>query len=331
MLLSVDGGATKTVAIIFDEDSFKIRGVGVSGPSNLTSAGPVQARKNIESAIQMAIAKLSMSVKDMRAGIFGIAGIGDSREMTELGIRIIDEVSGRRDFVKVNDGVPAYFLGNIEKDGIVFAGGTGSVAFFGKDKKIERRGGWNWFVGDDGSASWMAKRALNLATQEEDGLFEEKRLVSEVEDYFGNEFREAIAYVDRNQDKAFIAGFAPRISKLAYEGYGRAKQVLEESSQYVSSMINSLKKQFSSTPLISLIGGTMQAGNQYIDMIKSRVGNSVQVFPGYQVAIGGILILLKDLSYSVDFNARNEIVKQMDTYLKSIDKTALEMYLHIEN
>ncbi len=70
MLLSVDGGATKTVAIIFDEEKLKIEGVGLSGPSNLTSAGPVQAKNNIESAIKMAIAKLSVSVKELRAGIF---------------------------------------------------------------------------------------------------------------------------------------------------------------------------------------------------------------------------------------------------------------------
>ncbi len=125
--------------------------------------------------------------------------------------------------------------------------------------------------------------------------------------------------MDRSQDKAFIAGFAPRVSKLAYEGYGRARQVLEESAQYVSSIINSLKRQFSSPPLISLIGGTMQAGNLYIEMIRSRVGNSVQVFPGYQVAIGGILILLNDLSYPVDFKVRNTVVKQMDAYLKTLD------------
>ncbi len=98
MLLSVDGGATKTVAIIFDEEKSEIKGIGIAGPSNLGSAGPKTARDNILNAMRSAMEEAKVDLNCIEDGIFGIAGIGDSREMTELGNSIIRDLSGDRDF-----------------------------------------------------------------------------------------------------------------------------------------------------------------------------------------------------------------------------------------
>ncbi|MGC8985542.1 MAG: hypothetical protein ACP5JM_02525 [Thermoplasmata archaeon] len=38
--LSVDGGATKTISVVYD-DSFEIYSAGVSGPTNFRTAGMV--------------------------------------------------------------------------------------------------------------------------------------------------------------------------------------------------------------------------------------------------------------------------------------------------
>ena len=44
MLISVDGGATKTVAVCYSEDG-KIHGMGVSGPGNYRTSGIEMAEK----------------------------------------------------------------------------------------------------------------------------------------------------------------------------------------------------------------------------------------------------------------------------------------------
>lgn len=331
MLLSVDGGATKTVAIIFDEEKSEIKGIGIAGPSNLGSAGPKTARENILNAMQSAMEEAKVDLNCIEDGIFGIAGIGDSREMTELGNSIIRDLSGDRDFTIVNDGIPAYYLGNLENDGIVFAGGTGSVAFYRKYETMGRRGGWNWFVGDDGSASWIAKRAINIATMEEDGIFPEKLLVNEVESYFDTDFREAIALVDKFQDKSLVAGFAPNVSSLANNGYRRALNILSESAGYVVAMINSLKSEFSKAPDIAVLGGTVQSGVIYRNMIQSEVKEKIEFFLGYQVSIGGILILLQKKGKKINKIYRDEMLTELDSKLRSLDRGILEKYLHFRS
>jgi N-acetylglucosamine kinase len=331
MLLSVDGGATKTVAIIFDDEKSEIKGIGISGPSNLGSAGPKTAGENILSATQSAMERAKVDLNTIDDGIFGIAGIGDSKEMTELGNSIIRKISGSRDFIIVNDGIPAYYLGNLENDGIVFAGGTGSVAFYRKNENMGRRGGWNWFVGDDGSASWIAKRAINVATMEEDGIFPEKLLVNEVESYFGADFREAIALVDKFQDKSLVAGFAPNVSRLANNGYKRALNIMSESAGYVVAMINSLKSEFSKVPDIAVLGGTVQAGVLYKNMITSEVKEKIEFFLGYQVSVGGILILLQKRGKKINKVYRDEMLRELDSKLRNMDAEILEKYLHFRS
>ncbi len=328
MILSLDGGATKTVAIVFDDDNFEISGIGVSGPSNFASINPRTASKNISKAINDALNVSGTDIRKLKKGIFGIAGIGDSKEFNEMGEKIVNDVTGRKDFLKFNDGVLAYTLANLNEEGIVFAGGTGSVAFYYKNGKLGRLGGWNWFVGDDGSASWISKRALNLATMEYDNIYPEGKIIKAAENYFGNEFREVIAFLEKHQDKRKIAGFAPYISALAKEGYQPALSIFRESSEYVRKLILSNIQNFAKAPKISLVGGTMLAGSFYTDMITKDFESEVEIFYGYQVAIGGILLLLRSLGYDVDYILRNKLIGDLDRMILGKNKSRFERYLN---
>ncbi len=328
MLLSVDGGATKTVAIIFDEKENTIKGIGISGPSNFVSAGPKTAEKNLRLAMSGALNEASEKINSIGSGIFGIAGIGDSTRDTSIGVGIINNITNRNDFIKINDGEPAYKLANINEEGIVFAGGTGSVCFYFLNGKMKRLGGWGWFAGDDGSASWISKRALNVATKEFDNIIEDKLLVKAAERYFKKDFRELIADLEQKHDKRLVAGFAPYVSELSHKKYKMALDILEESAGYVSSTINSVKNFFTKKPRISVLGGTVLAGKLYTDLISNRVDGNIFTYPGYQVAIGGILILLEKSGINIDFTIRDDIISQMEKIIRGPNKTEYEKYLN---
>ncbi len=328
MILSVDGGATKTVALIYDYRNEKLIGLGISGPSNLSSAGPKLAEENIRDAVNQALNFAGIKIGEIEKGIFGIAGIGDSKSLTDLGESIIDRSFGRNDFVKINDGMPAYFMANLDMDGIIFAGGTGSVLFYSIESRLTRVGGWNWFVGDDGSASWIAKRALNIATMEYDGIYHTHDLVREAESYFGDEFREAMAAIEIKRDKRKVAGFAPRVSSLATRGYHNAMLIMKESASYVSSLINATKMKFNGNVKISLVGGTMLSGNFYTQMIMEGINQEADVFYGYQVAAGGILLSMKELGLRPTFEIRNSILKQQANFLLGPNKKDYEQFLN---
>jgi len=330
VILALDGGATKTVAVVMDEDDMKIKGVGVSGPANLIAVTKDVAESNIMKAVNDSLNDASLSLRNIRKAIFGLSGMGDSMELDREGTALIRKLTGRNDFGVVNDGLPAFALAHVNADGIVFAGGTGSVAYYRLHGVTERVGGWNWFIGDDGSASWIAKRALNIGTLEYDGIYPEKRIVDEAEKYFKMEFREAIAFVDRSRDKRLVSGFAPCVSALARSGYHRAMEILEESAEYVSRIINALSRKFPAKPGISLVGGTMQAGKLYIGMIMKRINSPVTVFYGYQVAIGGLITLLLESGVQVSLSLRDSLVKQMNDLLRKKGRGYWGEYINLE-
>ncbi len=330
MIIAVDGGATKTLGLVFDPNDLKVKGLGLAGPTNLTTVSKREIVSNLEKVILESCQSARIDVGELERGLFGIAGVGDSEKTTRFGKETVSRLTGRHDFQVINDGLPAYVMANLYNDGVVFAAGTGSVCFFKRGKRIERKGGWGWFSGDDGSASWIAKRGLNLATKEFDGILKQRLLSKEVEDYFNCGFRDAISLAETKTDKRFISGFAPSVTKLASHGYLPAISIMEESAEYVSSLINSLVSKFSGSPRISIVGGTMMAGNFYIDMIRKKIGHKLNIYYGYQVASGGLLHLMNEMGHRPTFELRDSILAQIDELLYRKSKREIRLFLNFD-
>ncbi|NON62683.1 BadF/BadG/BcrA/BcrD ATPase family protein, partial [Acidianus sp. RZ1] len=87
MILAVDGGATKTVALLIDENNLKVLGVGLSESSNFTAVGEQIAEENLKEAINEA---LRGKIPDK--AIFALAGIGDSNIDTLTGKKIAERI-----------------------------------------------------------------------------------------------------------------------------------------------------------------------------------------------------------------------------------------------
>ncbi|GGM73762.1 hypothetical protein GCM10007108_09650 [Thermogymnomonas acidicola] len=317
MLVSVDGGATKTVAILYDESEDSIVSCGVSGPSNFTSVPEEVAVQNILKALEMA----GISSNPVRHFYFGLAGVGDSQKDTETGKRICSRVSGGRPFIVENDGSAAYFLANMSSDGFVFAGGTGSVCFVQKDGELKRLAGWGWLCGDEASGYWFGLRALNLATREADGIMESRDFVRLVEGHYGLPLRDAISEAQRNFSKRRIAALAPGLVDIARMGNREADKVLEEASGYIASLLHSSGVQGSGD--VSVLGGTMLAGEAYLKKIRKRVGRALHYFYGYQVAVGGLMRMMQNLGLDVDRATRDRFLRELDDRISSLPRDSV--------
>ncbi|MGC8608823.1 MAG: BadF/BadG/BcrA/BcrD ATPase family protein [Thermoplasmata archaeon] len=308
MILGLDGGSTKTLSIVFDEDEMKIKGIGISGPSNYTNTDVNVAEKNIEIAVRKACDDASVNIEEIQERVFGLAGVGDSEEATKTGIEIAESIVGNANVV--NDGYAAYKTGNLNEDGIVFAPGTGSVGYVKKGEKMERFGGWGWFIGDEASASWIAKRALLYGMRESDGMIQSS-FRKEIEDYFGYEIRETAYKIEKGLSKRIVAGFAPRVSAMAMNGNQYAIEIFEEAASYITKLINAKSYQFEKEPKISLLGGTMLSGSFYTDMIRKGIKHKLSIFFGYQVAIGDVIYAIEKKK-SVNEKMRNDMIAQLN-------------------
>ncbi len=109
-----------------------------------------------------------------------------------------------------------------------------------------------------------------------------------------------------------VAGFAPYVSEMVYKRDKIALGIIEESAEYILSTINSIKKHFTKKPRISILGGTVLAGKLYTDLISNNITGDIFTYPGYQVAIGGILILMEKL---IKGPMKTEYKKYLNTIL----------------
>lgn len=329
-LLSIDGGATKTVSAILDPNEMEILGVGVGGPSNFNAVGAQVATDNIMDSVNMALSNSSLSMDEISKILFSLAGVGDSEESDRIATDIADGVSNGKPYLLFNDGVAGYRLANLFEDGILIYVGTGNVNYYQKNGKLVRVGGWGWFAGDEGSASWIARRALTYAIRQYDGLLEGDELVKAVEKHFGGRFKEVIWRLEINHNKATVASFAPVVTSLAKQGYKGARMVVEEAADYIASMIKRLSREFESPPRTSIVGGLALAGDILISEIRKRVPYQVHVFYGYQVVIGGLMILLKDNGFEIDFKLLTSLLQQLDAKLVGLGKPLLLKYFYFE-
>jgi N-acetylglucosamine kinase-like BadF-type ATPase len=110
-----------------------------------------------------------------------------------LGLNVADNV------LVYNDSV-ALFFGAIAPEGstaegVVVIGDLGAVAFgMNRNGKIARAGGWEFFLSDEGSVYWIAKRALRDAMKSYDGRGEKTTLEKALVEHF--EVEDARGFVD---------------------------------------------------------------------------------------------------------------------------------------
>jgi len=316
MILSIDGGATKTCAILYDESDRTFQSSGISGPSTFLTVPRDISENNIREAMDQALHGSGKSLSQVNYVILGIAGAGDSREATALGNSIVRDVMGNHPYALENDGYMGYRMSNMFQDGIVFAPGTGSVGFYQKNGEINRIGGWGWFAGDEGSASWIAKRSITLAQRQKDGIIPGDSLVRIIEEYFNNDFRDIMGSLESRKDKRQIALLAPYISGLASRGDETALSILQEAGEYVASVVNAAMNNFDSCPVVSIVGGTVRSGKFFTNTIASGSKCKPRFYYGYHVCVGGIVIASREMGFQITEKDRDFIIAQLESDIK---------------
>src|SRR6266566_4624792 len=157
--LGVDGGASKTAALVTD-DAGKPLGTGIAGPSNHLRVGIETAARNIERAVNKALVTANVASREIIWAYCGIAGADHPAHRQE----VVDSLSvffPRGNFTVDNDARIALSGAIGFGPGVVVIAGTGSVAV-GRNAAGEeaRAGGWGPIVGDEGSGYAIARGGL---------------------------------------------------------------------------------------------------------------------------------------------------------------------------
>jgi N-acetylglucosamine kinase-like BadF-type ATPase len=166
--IGVDGGASKTAALVVDENG-KPHGRGLAGPSNHLRVGIEEATRNVEHAVNKALVEAGIAIKDVEYAYCGIAGADHPfhRQNVVDALRVFFP---RNNFIVDTDARVALTGAIGFGAGVVVISGTGSVAFGRNTAGNEARaGGWGPTLGDEGSGYWIAREGLSAIVRAHDG------------------------------------------------------------------------------------------------------------------------------------------------------------------
>ncbi len=286
LLLVVDGGGTKTQAIVTDLAG-TVLGRGLGPSSNLHNVGFNETCRALTEAIEGALMHvLGPGVRAagpgwrsarIAAACFGLAGVDAPEDEVQMARWVREQTIAAR-FMVVNDAELVLAGGTPEGWGVALISGTGSVCLGrSRDGRTARVGGWGPLLGDEGSGYDIAMRALRLATQAADGRAAAPALLKAVLEHWSlRDPAMLIRFVhDPARTPAELARLATVALALAVKGDAAARCVVDEAARelarHVDTVVRSLR--LKRPPLAvagGLLGGQLRAAT--LGAIKSEMG-----------------------------------------------------------
>lgn len=165
--IGFDGGGTKTHCVVLDAQG-NIVGEGHGGPSNPLRSGFDEAFRSISEAAAAALKIAGLHTRDITGVCAGLAGAGRRNVVRRMTVFLAQEFT-RATALVTTDYEIALEAAVGPGPGIVLIAGTGSAAY-GRNAAGEtaRAGGYGPWVGDEGSAFEIGRRAVAAVARARD-------------------------------------------------------------------------------------------------------------------------------------------------------------------
>lgn len=224
--LGIDGGGTKTKAIVLDEDN-KIIFTGLSEASALDSVGLNKSIKAINDSLKGFDKKIKF--KSVFIGLGGIQSDSDAKLYIDNKLKI-QGVDKNTSFYAKNDSYNALASSLVFDEGIALISGTG-MNCFGVDKNgsYHFAGGLGYREGDLGSAYSLGFLGMKSLARAIDGRIEYTEYHKELAEKMNIKDSVDIKnfFVEATNMRTEIAQLALITSKHAKEGNPYAKEISE--------------------------------------------------------------------------------------------------------
>jgi N-acetylglucosamine kinase-like BadF-type ATPase len=167
--LGFDGGGTKTECALLDEIG-QLLARGVSGPSNPLRAGFDAAFVSLAEAARIVLSMAHLEPRQVTAVCAGLAGAGRPRVVKRMMGFLVEQFPDA-DLHVTTDQEIALEAAVGGGEGVILIAGTGSAAF-GRDAhgRTARAGGNGPWIGDEGSAYDIGRRAVRAVARARDAL-----------------------------------------------------------------------------------------------------------------------------------------------------------------
>jgi len=245
--LGVDGGGTKTEAWLarFDDAGQPtVLGRGRAGSSNPRAVGIERALENLGEAISAAWKESKSEPRTVDAAVLALSGAGHLAVQQQV-LAWANQRGLARQVCLKHDAEPVLAEGTPEGWGVALIVGTGSAAI-GADRQQGREivGGWGYRFGDEGSAYWIGRRALEAMARAADGRGAPTELTQAIGSRLHTEDpRAVLGFLEETGDvRAAIAALADVVEEIARRGDPVALEIVEEAADELATMVAALAK-----------------------------------------------------------------------------------------
>ncbi len=278
IVIGIDGGGTKTRAIVADEQGKPL--VEVEGPGSAVRPGAAEHSADVIAAVvRDALSAGGMTHVLPRVVCVGVAGVGREPERDALW-RALASREIAEDILVHADATVALDDAFGEGAGVLLIAGTGSVAFGrGPTGQFGRCGGWGPVIGDEGSGSWIGRRALGIVAAAADGREPDTALTGALLTATQlNNPDELVAWA-AGATPASLAALVPVVMSAAESGDLRASTLLdlavEELVLHVRTLARELFTDERAALVVALSGGLLARGSPLRRRVEHRLKSAV--------------------------------------------------------
>ena len=276
LYLGVDGGGTRTTAVVADEKGNLIAKT-VGDSINYYSMGLEVARKNMSDIIDEL--SLVTGSKHFEGAFVGMSALNDKAQEEEL----VAFTSGVIDAEKIgmdSDLFVAMESMLTDKPCAVVISGTGSMVIARDENgKVHHTGGWGFILGDEGSGYDIAIKGIKSAIRGYEGSAPETVLSEILPAFYDCENMDALidVFYDPPMARKNIASFSRRVRESAAEGDAVCVDIILSSARDLAMTALALFKRFEYKFRIGLWGGIFQ----YSEMFRNEF-NRIMNENGYE-------------------------------------------------
>lgn len=295
-VFGIDGGGTSSrirVESLSGERLYQ----GAGGSTNLNASDTGTVTDMLRLLVAGALSS-GLDPAACQAGFIGSAGVDLEQDRKTMAAMLADafQVASIQSglatenkpvtpvFAAGNDAEPALVgaLGDLE--GFLLIAGTGSIAF-GRTRSGNhvRAGGWGHFLGDEGSAFWIAFEAVKRGLRSSEGRDVPTKLLDSALLHFGlQDAASLIPFTYWNFNKATIASFAPQVAEAATAGDVLAIRIMEQAAAELASLAISVHEMLAVRmikPKLALYGGLLEKNLWLNTQVVSRIHAALPALP----------------------------------------------------
>lgn len=251
--LGIDGGGSKTTAVIFNENGeFICKACGES--INYYSVGLDNARKAMSDIIDR------LSQKEFECTVIGMSALAERATDEETG-RFCNGIIESNKIIMDSDLFVALEAMECEGECAVVISGTGSMAVCRDETgNISHAGGFGYILGDEGSGYSIGITAIKSAIRAAENCIPETLLTEKCLQFFNvNNIYELIdLFYEKAVSRKVIAAFAKEVMLCAESGDATAVGIIENEAKLLSETALSLLNGKKSDIPVGLWGGVFQ-------------------------------------------------------------------------